>query len=88
MDDRAREEILDDGAVRLEAALREAQRLGEEFHAALLEAERIRVAIAVTTGVSLGEALPPHLLAEVLECAGRTTAEQATEFLESSTPPE
>lgn len=88
MDDLERERVLDEGAVRLTAALLEAQRLGREFWAALLEAERIRVEIGAATGVTLGEPMPAHLLAEVLEAAGQVTAEQARAFLESSPPPE
>ncbi|GKQ37182.1 hypothetical protein [Streptomyces sp. A012304] len=85
-----REEILDEGALRLEAAILAAQQLSgtDQVWAAVLEVERIRVEVEAATGVSLVEPAPSRVLETALEGAGRVTAEQAMKHLESATPPE
>lgn len=87
MDALERDRILDEGALRLEAAVFEAQRLlelgSEEFWAAALEIERIRVEVESVTGVSLVEPAPPHLMDACVEGAGRVAADQVREFLEA-----
>ncbi|MDX3315319.1 hypothetical protein P1S61_41035 [Streptomyces sp. ME08-AFT2] len=79
-----REEIVAEGARRMEAAALEAQRaLGTEAQwAPLLEAERIRVEVEALTGVSLTEPVPARVLDLALAWAARAAGEQAEKFLE------
>lgn len=85
MDAMERERFLDDGAVRLEAAIREAQLLAgtEEFWAAALEVERIRAEVEAVTGVSLCEPPSERVVNACVDGAGRRTAEQARKMLEA-----
>lgn len=90
MDPLEAEEYLDEGAVRLHAAIREAQLLGatEGLWAAVLEVERIRAEIEAVTGVSLIPATPPSVINAALKGAGDVTVAQLAKHLESSNPPE
>ncbi|MDW8805614.1 hypothetical protein P1P68_12680 [Streptomyces scabiei] len=86
MDPLQREDILDDGALRIASAIREAQLLRgtEEFWAAVWEVERIRIEVELATGERLIEPAPPHLVDVALESAGRVTAAQLQAQLEGT----
>lgn len=90
MDAAERERYLDEGAVRLHSAIREAQLLSETegFWAAVVEVERIRVEVESVTGVNLCEAAPQSAVNDALKGAGDVTVEQVARYLESATPPE
>ncbi len=81
-----REAVVAEGAVRMEAAVLEAQRLvgTDGVWAAVLEAERIRVEVEAETGVSLTEPLPERVRADALAWVARVTAEEAARFLEGT----
>lgn len=78
-----REEILAEGAARLEAVVLEAQQhFGTDgIWAVALEAERIRAEVEAATGVSLVEPMPEGALADALAFTARGMAEEAERFL-------
>jgi hypothetical protein len=79
------DEILDEGAVRLEAAIRGALLLSgtDEVWAAGLEVERIRSEVEAATGVSLCDPAPQRVVNACVDGAGRRTVEQAQQMLEA-----
>lgn len=83
--DEERERVLDDGAVRLDKAIRDALLLvgTEEFWAAGLEVERIRIEVEAATGVSLCDPAPERVVNACVDGAGRRTVEQAQQMLEA-----
>lgn len=86
MDAQERDRLLDEGAIRLEAAVLAARELlgTEEVWPAAMEVERIRAEVEAATGVSLVDPPPPHLVDDFVEGAARVAAEQAEKFLEAN----